>query len=68
MKKNATATKVEGEGSYEASRRYNDAVAKHAKSGEVERLAKKAAQALDGAEGKELRQAEARGKRGPRAK
>jgi len=62
--------KVEGEGSYSASRRYNEAVAKHleegTEDGDVEELAQKAADALDGPEGEELRKAEAEAKRGPR--
>ncbi len=57
--------KIEGEGSYEATHRYNSAVEKHAKEGDVDGLAKKAADALDGPEGDELRKAEADGKRGP---
>jgi hypothetical protein len=57
--------KIEGEGSYEATHRYNSAVERHAKEGDVDGLAKKAAEALDGPEGDELRKAEAEGRRGP---
>lgn len=57
--------KIEGEGSYEATHRYNSAVERHAREGDVDGLAKKAAEALDGPEGDELRKAEAEGRRGP---
>ncbi len=59
--------KLEGEGSYSATRRYNAGVAEHVRSGNVERLGKKAAKALDGAEGAELEKAEKLAKRGPRS-
>jgi uncharacterized metal-binding protein len=59
--------KLEGEGSYVATRRYNAGVVDHVQSGNVEQLAKKAAKALDGAEAAELEKAEKLGKRGPRA-
>ena len=58
--------KLEGEGSYSATRRYNAGVAAHVRSANVEQLGKKAAKALDGGEGRELRNAEKQGKRGPR--
>ena len=57
---------LEGEGSYSATRRYNSGLAAHVQSADVAGLGKKAAKALDGAEGSELRQAEKQGKRGPR--
>ena len=56
---------VEGEGSYQATHRYNEAVSRHAQNGDTERLAKEAAEALDGPEGEELRKAEEEAKRGP---
>ncbi len=59
--------KLEGEGSYSATRRYNAAVAEHVRSGNVAQLGKKAAKALDGAEGAELEKAEKMAKRGPRS-
>ncbi len=54
----------EGEGSRSAARRYDDGV-EHAMSDpkRVEELAKKAKEALEGAEGASLREAEARGKK-----
>jgi hypothetical protein len=57
------APQNEGEGSRSAARRY-DAGAQHAASDpkRVEELAKKAETALDGSEGKALREAESRGK------
>jgi hypothetical protein len=60
----APAAKVEGEGSYEATHRYDDGVARSVARGETTRLAQDAAQALDGPEGAALRQAEADAKRG----
>ena len=58
---------LEGEGSYSATRRYNAGLANHVRSADVGALGKKAAKALDGKEGQELRNAEKAGKRGPRA-
>lgn len=55
---------VEGEGSYNATHRYNAGVEKSVRQGRTDELAKKAEQALDGKEGEELREAEARGKKG----
>lgn len=57
---------LEGEGSYSATRRYNQGLAKHQKQADVGELAKRARKAVEGAEGTELRRAEERGKRGPR--
>jgi hypothetical protein len=59
--------KLEGEGSYSATRRYNAGLAKHIRDGKVEELAKSAAQALAGEEATQLRNAGQQGKRGPRA-
>ena len=57
---------LEGEGSYSATRKYNEGLAKHQKQANVEELAKSARKAVDGPEGGELRRAEEQGKRGPR--
>jgi hypothetical protein len=56
-------SKVEGEGSYSATRAYDAGVEKTVKSGKVEQKAQEAKRAVDGAEGVELRKAEAEGKR-----
>jgi len=58
------ASKLEGEGSYTATRRYDEGVARSVAEGTTEELAKKAAQALDGPEGPELRKAEQAAKQG----
>ncbi|MEP6867255.1 MAG: hypothetical protein ABJA20_01950 [Novosphingobium sp.] len=52
--------KVEGEGSYEATKDYDEDVSDFLKrrGGEVEKLAKDAEAALDGPEGEDLRAAE----------
>jgi hypothetical protein len=65
--KSQTDPKLEGEGSYTGTRKYNKGVAEHQKSADVDKLAEKAREAIDGEEGDELRQAEERGKRGPNA-
>lgn len=59
--KPAAGQKNEGEGNKTAARHYNDKTTAFAKSGKVDAAAKKAEQAVDGAEGKELRQAEKEG-------
>ena len=56
---------VEGEGSYTATRRYDEHVKKHIETGNVEEEAKRAKQALEGDERAELEDAERRAKRGP---
>jgi hypothetical protein len=56
--------KNEGEGSRTAARRYGRAVQKTVKSGVVAEKARKAARALEGPEGSELRRAEALAKQG----
>jgi hypothetical protein len=48
----------EGEGNYTAARHYNDATRDYVKSGRVDQAAKKAEAAVEGPEGKELREAE----------
>jgi hypothetical protein len=55
---------VQGEGNYDATRRYDEAVKKSVEKGDAEELAKKAKEALEGNEGNELRKAEEEGKRG----
>lgn len=52
----------EGEGNKTAARHYNEATQKYVESGRVDQAAEEAAQALDGPEGDELRQAEEEGK------
>lgn len=53
----------EGEGSRTAARQYNQDQQKFVRSGKVEEKAKEARDAVQGAEGKELRDAELIGKR-----
>ena len=67
-KKTTTKRNLEGEGSYTATRQYNSHLAEYQRSGSVPEAARKAAKALDGKEGAELRKAEGRGKRGPTRK
>lgn len=64
MRAPPTTTKIEGEGSYAATHRYDDGVAHSVAKGDTARLAKEAARALDGPEGTALRQAEADAKKG----
>lgn len=57
--------KLEGEGSYEGARKFQDAQHDFAKSGKVDAKAREAAKAVDGAEAAELeaaRRAAAQGK------
>ena len=60
----AKPDQLEGEGSYTAARRYREGVAKTVKEGGVAAAAERAAEALDGPEGKSLREAEEKAKRG----
>ena len=53
-----------GEGNPDAARRYNEGVEKTVQGGQVDELAEKAKKALEGSEGKDLRQAEEQGKKG----
>ena len=68
MKKARKAKKetgaLEGEGSYSATRAYDEALAKSVKAGHSDELAEKARQALEGPEGDSLREAERVGKSG----
>ena len=57
-----TEAKVEGEGSYTATRAYNKDTEDFIKSGKVEQAAQAAAQAVQGAEREDLEKAEAAGK------
>jgi hypothetical protein len=60
--------RLEGEGSYSATRSYNQGLARAlADKSSIERGAKRARRAVEGREGPELRAAEERGRRGPRA-
>ena len=54
--------RIEGEGNYTAAREYDQAQERFAKSGKVEQSAKEARDALEGAEGNDLRRAEKVGK------
>jgi hypothetical protein len=66
-KARASTPKVEGEGSYSATRRYNKNLrAAAADEVGIKRGAKQAREAVEGAEGAELRAAEQRAKAGPR--
>lgn len=58
-----SAPRVEGEGSYEATRRYDKGVQQTIESGRVPDLAKKARQAIDGPDAAELLEAEEKGKK-----
>ena len=59
-KKNAD---LQGEGNYDASRRYRQGLEKSVREGKSEELGKKAEKALEGAEGDTLRKADEKGKR-----
>jgi len=56
--------KLEGEGSYTATRAYDAGVERIVATGKVDELADKAVEVLDGAEGAELRKAEQAAKQG----
>src|ERR1041385_9234005 len=60
------ASGLEGEGSYEGTRRYNAGVKRSIAEGRTSEPADKANQALNGPDGKSLRDAEASAKTGPR--
>jgi hypothetical protein len=53
----ADNNQIQGEGNYDAARRYDKEQAEFAKSGKVEQKAREAEEALDGPEGEELEQA-----------
>jgi hypothetical protein len=54
-----------GEGSYEATERYNERLRKHIQNEDTEKLGKEAKRALEGNEKSELEEAERSAKRGP---
>ncbi len=56
------ASANEGEGSKTAARNYDKATEAYVKSGKVDQAAQEAKKAVDGPEGKELREAEEKGK------
>jgi hypothetical protein len=60
------AQPLEGEGSYEATRRYNEHLGAAVDAGDVEAAADAARRALQGPEGAELKRAEQQGKAGPK--
>jgi hypothetical protein len=49
--------KIQGEGNYEAAKRFREAEEKFVKTADVEKKAREAADALDGPEGEELERA-----------
>jgi hypothetical protein len=59
------SNKLEGEGSYEGTRRYNEGVKKKIEKGEVGAAAEEAKRAVEGPEGHELEKAEKDAKSGP---
>lgn len=58
----ADKSKVQGEGDYEAARRYRKDVERFAEEGDVKGSAKKAKRAVEGDEANELKKAEEAGK------
>jgi hypothetical protein len=69
MKKDESKkSELEGEGSYTATRRYNQHLGEAIDSGDIEAAADAARRALEGPEGPELKRAEQAGKLGPKAK
>ena len=63
------ATKpLEGEGSYEATRRYNEHLGDAIDGGDLEAGAEAARRAMEGPEGEELRRAAEQAKGGPKQK
>ncbi len=54
---------LQGEGNYDASRRYREGLEKSVREGKSEELGKEAEEALEGSEGDELRKADEKGKR-----
>lgn len=55
---------LQGEGNYDATRRYRKRLEKHIESSDVEGEAKQAREAIEGPEAEELREAERAGKQG----
>jgi hypothetical protein len=60
---NAGGGRVQGEGDYEAARKYDADQAKFNASGKIDKAARDAEKAYEGKEGDELRRAEAEGKK-----
>ena len=58
----------EGEGSYSATRKYNQHLGEAIDSGDIQAAADEARRAIDGPEGPELKRAEEQGKAGPKLK
>ena len=58
--------KIQGEGDYEAARRFREAQESFAKTGPVEEKAREAEAALDGLEGEELEAARRETAKGPK--
>jgi len=54
---------LQGEGNYDASRRYRQGLEKSVREGKSEQLGKEAEEALEGPEGDALREADEKGKR-----
>lgn len=63
-KRKPSASQLEGEGSYTATRRYNANLRRAVAKGDSEKLGEEARKALEGPEGSELRKAEKEAKRG----
>jgi hypothetical protein len=61
-------SELEGEGSYSATRKYNQHLGEAMDSGDIEAAADEARRAIDGPEGPELKRAEQEGKAGPKLK
>ena len=57
---------LEGEGSYSATKRYNQHLGEAIEQGDIEDGAEAARQAIEGPEGEELARAAERAKRGPK--
>ncbi|HWA71581.1 MAG TPA: hypothetical protein VG937_04595 [Polyangiaceae bacterium] len=63
----STGKKLEGEGSYSATRGYNEKLKRHAREQDVNKLASDARRALEGPERASLQRAEKAARKGPRA-
>jgi|EndMetStandDraft_4_1072995.scaffolds.fasta_scaffold20900_3 hypothetical protein len=61
-----TGKKLEGEGSYTATRGYNSKLQRHVREQNVEKLADDAGRALQGPERAELERADKAARKGPR--
>ncbi len=63
--KTAPDSKIQGEGDYDAARRFRAAEEKFVQTGPVEQKAREAEEALDGPEGPELERARKESAKGP---